>query len=86
MKPPAKACPLINAIVGIGYLEFGITISTRAREFIQAEMSSAYVKSLLNRANKLLGKNPLVEEACSRSRPLLKNFWMPDVVITTPCG
>ena len=25
-------------------------------------------------------------EACSRSNPLLKNFWIPDVVITTPCG
>ena len=49
-------------------------------------MDLTYVKSLLNRANKLSAKNPLVDEACSRSSPLLKNFWIPDVVITTPCG
>jgi hypothetical protein len=44
------------------------------------------VRSRLKSANKLLGKNPSVEEACSRSSPLLKNFWIPDVVMTTPAG
>ena len=45
-----------------------------------------YVRRRLNRANKLSGKKPGVEVACSRSKPLLKNFWTPDVVITTPGG
>jgi hypothetical protein len=31
-------------------------------------------------------KNPFVVDACSRSNPLLKNFWIPDVVIRIPGG
>jgi hypothetical protein len=40
----------------------------------------------LNSGNKVLGRNPDVDKAFSRSKPLLKNFWIPDVVITTPGG
>ena len=58
----------------------------KAWPFIKAMVGIEYVRRRLNRANKLSGKKPGVEVACSRSKPLLKNFWTPDVVITTPGG
>lgn len=45
-----------------------------------------YVSNRLNNLNKCPSKNPGVESAFSSSRPLLKNFWIPLVVINTPFG
>jgi len=45
-----------------------------------------YVNSRLKTAYRLSGKKPLVLLAWSRSRPLLKNLGIAEVVMTTPFG